>query len=27
MVIDVNTHAIPDQTKARYAFMDGLLGK
>jgi hypothetical protein len=27
MVIDANTHAIPYQTKARYAFMDGLLGK
>jgi len=27
MVIDANTHAIADQTKARYAFMDGVLGK
>ncbi|MEO8886830.1 MAG: carboxylesterase family protein [Mucilaginibacter sp.] len=27
MVIDANTHAIPDQTKARYDYMDGILGK
>ncbi len=27
MVIDANTHAIPDNTKTRYAYIDSIMGK